>query len=361
MNNSSKNISNNIKDGTDKNLNEFIKKMYPRIKQSKDFYDSTHAYINSATLITKILNVTLIFVLLLIFTYVKFNLGLSIFFAIILFLMIFIINKIYAFVFIIMYIIIIVKIFQDINKYIGKPVPETDIIKNKVPYNCTSGKLIVASSTLPQELNGGLYSYSFWLYVNGNKNDINNGVNWYSYRYKEWKSIFYRGTPVENNGDISSLLQYPGFWLTPVFNNLVIVFQNGSVVERLEIDNVEFNKWNNFAVVIESKSVQIYINGYLDRTLNLNQNIRIMNNYNLYITNDSKISQNNKPGFAGSLAQLICYNYALSPSDIYNSYNFYSKIVEKYQLNIDNNYKYAIPSLITNSDNSLCNTDDSDS
>jgi len=357
MNNSSKNISSNS--NVDKNLNEYVKKMMPHIKQSKEFYDTTSSYINSATLMTKILNVTLISILLFIFTYIKFNLGLSIFFAIILFLMIFIVNKLYAFCFLILYIITIVKIFQEINKYIGNPVPETDITKNKVPYDCTSGKLTISGSSLPQELNGGLYSYSFWLYVNGNKNDINNGVNWNTYRHKEWKSIFYRGTPVQNSGDISSLLQYPGFWLTPVFNNLVIVFQNGNVVERLEIDNIEFNKWNNFAVVIESKSVQIYINGYLDRTLNLSQNIRIMNNYNLYITSDAKISQNNKPGFAGSLAQLICYNYALGPADILNSYNFYNKIIEKYQFGIDSNYKYMIPSLITNSDNGLCNTEDS--
>lgn len=348
---------NNNSSNSNKNTNEYIKKISPHIKASKQLYDSTVSYIYNTSLKTKILNFSLIFILLLISTYVKFNLGMSIFFAIILFLMIFIINKIYAFFFIIIYIITIVQIFKDIKKYIGNPIPQTDITKNKVPYNCTSGKLTISSSTLPEELNGGLYSYSFWLYVNGNNN---NGVDWYSYRYKEWKSIFYRGTPVADNGDISSLLQYPGFWLTPVFNNLVIVFQNGSDVERLEIDNIEFNKWNNFAVVIESKSVQIYINGYLDRTLNLTQNIRVMNNYNLYITSDAKISQSNKPGFAGSLAQLICYNYALSPSDIFNSYNFYSGVIEKYQSSVNSSYKYLIPSLITNSDtSSSCNTDDS--
>ena len=359
MNNSSKNISGNS--NINKNINEYIEKIKPQIKQAKEFYDVVDVYINGAPLITKILNVSLISILLFIFTYIKFNLILSIFFAFILFLMILIVNKIYALCFLIIYIITIVKIFKDVNKYIGNPIPETNIIKNKGPYDCTSGKLIIDSNTLPQELNGGLYSYSFWLYVNGNKNDINNGVNWNTYRHKEWKSIFYRGTNIENNEDISSLLQYPGFWLTPVFNNLVIVFQKDNLVERLEIDNIEFNKWNNFAVVIESKSVQIYINGYLDRTLNLSQNIIIMNNYNLYITNDSKISQNNKAGFAGSLAQLICYNYALSPSDILNSYSFYNKIIQRYQSRIDNNnnYKYMIPSLITNSDIGLCDNDES--
>ena len=116
MNNSSKNISSNS--NVDKNLNEYVKKMMPHIKQSKEFYDSINSYVNSTTLMTKILNVTLVSILLFIFTYIKFNLGLSIFFAIILFLMIFIVNKLYAFCFLILYIITIVKIFQEINKYI---------------------------------------------------------------------------------------------------------------------------------------------------------------------------------------------------------------------------------------------------
>lgn len=339
-----KNIKPN--DAINKNLEEFIKKYQKTFKEIKEIY----VYFKNTPLRIKIYNVTLSFTLLMIFTYVKHNLPLSIFFAITTFFCFLFIDRIYAVFFIILYIIIIVKIVNERNIYIGNPILQTDIIKNSKPYDCTSGSLMLSSDTLPQDLNGGYYTYSFWVYINGNSNPTNNGVDWYSYRLKEWKSIFYRGNSMNNNGDLSSLIQFPGIWLTPVINNMVIVFQNGSVVERLEIDNIEFNTWNNYTIVLESKSISIYINGFLDRSLNLHQNINIMNNYNLYITNDINASQNKTSGFAGYLAELMCYNYALGPSYIYNSYIYYKKIIEAYQMKLDYKNNYKLPGLITNSD-----------
>ena len=75
-----------------------------------------------------------------------------------------------------------------------------------------------------------------------------------------------------------------------------------------------------------------------------------MNGYNLFLTNDIKTSKNQKQsGFAGSLAELIYYNFALKPSEIYNSYNYYKKIINIYQnKQITNNY--ILPQIITNSD-----------
>ena len=201
-----------------------------------------------------------------------------------------------------------------------------------------------------QDLYGGYFTYSFWLYV---KNGVvtDKDKNWSNYRYNEWKSIFYRGNPIESTGVLSSLTQFPGFWLTPVYNNMVIVFQTGSNVERLEINNIPFNTWVNFTVVVETKSVSVYINSQLDTVLNIQQTITIMNSYDLYLTNDVSISANKKEsGFAGYLAELIYYNYALSPYDIKQSYNYYKKIIDNYQSKIDVKNNYTIPSLITNSD-----------
>jgi len=63
-------------------------------------------------------------------------------------------------------------------------------------------------------------------------------------------------------------------------------------------------------------------------------------------------SQYKQSGFAGRLAELIFYGYALSPVDIYNSYNLYKKIIDNYQKKYyrDNKEEYKIPDLITNSD-----------
>ena len=181
-----------------------------------------------------------------------------------------------------------------------------------------NNSLTISDSKLKQDLYGGYFTYSFWVYINGNNDNKN---NWENFRYNEWKSIFYRGTPIDSNGDLSNLIQFPGFWLTPVLNNMVIVFQNGSYVERLELDNIPFNTWMNIVVVVETKSVSIYVNGLLDRTLSLYQSISIMNGYNLYLTSDIKTSKNqNQSGFAGQLSELIYYNYSLKPNEIYKLY-----------------------------------------
>lgn len=341
MDNIKKNIPPN------KNLDNFIDKTENSIRMVKGKYNQLQGIINNTPIQVKILNIVVPFILLYIFTIIYYNLPLSILFAIITFFVILLMSKIIAVIYIILYILILTSVIQSRYVTIGEPILQTDIVKNKVPYDCHSTSLVVANNLLPQDLNGGYYTYSFWLYVNG----ANNEHNWKSYRYNDWKSIFYRGNNIDDSGDLSSLIQFPGFWLTPVLNNMVIVFQNGSYVERLEITNIPFNTWTNFSVVIESKSVSVYVNGLLDRTLNLYQSITIMNGYNLYITNDAKTGKNQKEsGFAGSLSELICYNYALSPTDIYKSYVYYKKIMNKYQSDINMNNKYDIPGLITNSD-----------
>jgi hypothetical protein len=79
-----------------------------------------------------------------------------------------------------------------------------------------------------------------------------------------------------------------------------------------------------------------------------------MNSYNLYLSSDKLTSKNkDECGFAGYLAELIFYNYALTSYDIYNSYIYYKSIIDKYQSKIDTQYKYKIPNIITNSDYNL--------
>jgi len=309
---------------------------------------------SKAPLQMKIATIIIFFSLTYIFTLIYFNLPLSIIFAIITFLTIsLLLSKMIGMIFLILYIVVVYNKSVEIKNTIGEPVYETDIVSNSdAPYDCLANQLVVTKDKLQQDLIGGYFTYNFWIYINGNNNALNDNDNWYSYRYKEWKNVFYRGTPMRPDADLSGLVQYPGVWLTPVLNNMVIVFQNSTYVERLEINGIPFNSWTNITIVVESKSVSIYINGKLDRTLNLTQNIMIMNGYNLYLTGDVLASQYKQSGFAGRLAELIFYGYALSPVDIYNSYNLYKKIIDNYQKKYyrDNKDEYKIPDLITNSD-----------
>ena len=353
------NSSQQVNQPMNKNLELYARTHQNLIRHAKytqEKFTAGKEYINGTSFHIKILNVVLFFVLTLIFTYVKYNLTLSIFFAIMTTLFLLFLGTLYAILFLAVYITSIIRVINLQYIYRGNPILQTDIIKNSVPYNCTSGGLSISSDTLPQDLAGGYYTYSFWIFINGNNNYNDSNITWSNYRYREWKSIFYRGNQINSTGDLTSLIQFPGFWLTPVLNNMVIAFQTGGVVERIEIDNIQFNTWVSFSIVIESKSIFVYINGLLDRTLNLQQSASIMNNYGLYITNDKITNSSKKSGFPGYLAELTCYNFALSPSYILNSYKYYKKTIENYQKKLDmKNNNYALPKLITNSDY-LCNS-----
>jgi hypothetical protein len=98
-------------------------------------------------------------------------------------------------------------------------------------------------------------------------------------------------------------------------------------------------------------SISVYVDGLLNRSLNLQQTSKIMNDYNLFIANDMMLSSENKGGYAGYLGELMCFNYALNPAQIYSSYLYYKKILDLYQFKIiKKNSNYKIPGLITNSD-----------
>ena len=347
-------MNSNKQTSNQKNTEMLVKKTTETLKKGVEAYVKVRTIINNTPIQIRIANIVVPFVLTYVFTYLYYNLALSILFAIITFFFIFIMSKMSAIIFITLYIVSIVNVYNQLQQTIGKPISQTDIVNGTGPWisnkdnNKDNNK--VPHSSLPQDLNGGYFSYYFWLYVKDTNysSDPTKG-----FRPNEWKSVFFRGT---QSTTYDSLFQYPGFWLSPKLNNLVIVFQEGSIVERIEINNIPINEWFNICCIVESKSVSIYINGLLDRTLSLNQNIKIMNNYDLFLTADSSLSSLTPKlgGFDGSLAELIFYNYALTPDDVYKSYLYYLPYLNKYQNKLNSN-NYSTSNLITNSDyNALC-------
>jgi hypothetical protein len=360
-NNTSSNRNNNIKNGN--NINEdtkkFIDNVSNKIKDTRTRYLLLKEKWDDTSLSIKILNISLSILLTYYFVYINYILPLSIIFFIISFFTIFIFNKLFAFIYLAIYIIIMVEINNSKNIAYGNPFKVTDLNKTKTPLDCTKSlKLTIDSKEFKKESQTGNTTYSFWIYVNGSNNTVSQNT-WNTYRYKEWKSIMYRG-------DSSSQTQFPGFWLTPTLNNLVIAFQNNaSKVERIQLDNIEMNKWINIITVIENKSVSIYIDGLLDRINNLDEIQPDVSSYNLYINNDyipiipedenninsSTSTSINKYGFPGYLTNVINYNYPLTANYIKEAYTYYKNIIDNYQIKIDNkNNTYSIPSLITNSD-----------
>jgi hypothetical protein len=344
----------NIK--TNKKINEIFEKTK---NTTKEYYYKIKETLNKTPLQIKLINILVPLTLTYVFTVMYYNLFLSIFFSMLTFLVISIINIQFGMLYLILYIAILISSSTKNKLILGTPIKELDLSFNKKVFNCANNGLIIDKNLLPKDLQGGYFSYSFWIYINNKENKDEKINTWNNFRYNEWKSVFYRGTPITKPSndldvDLNNLIQYPGIWLTPVLNNLVIVFQSSGFVERLEITNVPFNKWINYIIVLEQKSVSIYIDGLLDRTLNLYQSVNTdINLNNIYVSGDRYLSKNkNQSGFPGNLAQFVYYNYAIKPIDIQKSYIYYKKIIDNYQLYQDSKetFKYKISNLITNSD-----------
>jgi hypothetical protein len=331
------------------NINRYTEYFKETAQKLKDQSEYTRKIIQDTPITIKFFNIAIPFILCYLFTYVYYNLAASISFGIITFFMIALLSKFFGVLFILLYIISIYNASTQINSYLGKPLLETDINKNSKPFDSTNdtGKkgLIISNKRFEKEQSIGYFSYSYWIYIN-NQNSTTN--NWNTYRNGEWKSIFYRGTPITQNSDLTSIAQYPGFWLTPKLNNLVIVFQSTdtlSPIERVELSNLPFNTWMNITTVNEGKSVSIYLNGLLEKTISLNQSSTDTSNYSLYLSYDSSPG-----GFPGNLAQLTYYNYALQSTEVSKIFLYYQNVLNNYNNKQNEKNIYNISKLITNSD-----------
>ncbi len=276
------------------------------------------------------------------FLIMKFNLIGSLIIGILLFFVLFLINFYIGIIYLIILLLMIYKKHNEKVKLSGTLIKETEI-KNNKPYDAMKEHKYIESNIFPREMTTGLFGYSFWLYVNKplNSNSL--------YRNNEWKSVFYRGTSLEQKNDVSTLTQYLGVWLTPNDESLAFVFQqNGSQSESFELKTLDFNVWTHYYVGVSPKSVNIYKNGKLEVSSSLNQSPISMDNYRLYITSDFALSQiedisktnvvqeedivvANKTGFDGYLAYLSYYEYPLSTNDIENSVNLYIDKINNFE------------------------------
>ena len=363
INNSTKQIINNeiipantiVKNIPNEN-NEAINKIREYYKYGKEKIIKVQSLIDNTPILIKILNIIIPFSISYIFTKMYYNIYISIFFAIITVLAILFMTKsiFYAILYLIFYIWLVTMATSEFYNVIGYPFIETDINKDG-PFNCIGNYIQINNDRLLKSDSSGSFSYSYWININStginnpnaDKSSSKDNNNWFNYRNKDWKLIFYRGNEM-SNGITNLDVQYPGFWLTPILNNLIIVFQsNGNPVERIEMINIPLNTWVNISAVVERKSVSIYINGLLDRTLNLQQSSPDVGKNNIYI-GENNANKNNNIGFPGFLAQLTYFNYALTADAVYKGYIYNKKIIDKYENKIKNDY--VISNLITNSD-----------
>jgi len=143
------------------------------------------------------------------------------------------------------------------------------------------------------------FTWSVWVFINNLQ--TNQGI---------YKHIFSKG-----NSDIGSngLIQpnnAPGLYIDPEKNNLYILMNTFNVInEEITVPDIPINKWFNVIIRCQNTTVDVYINGTITRSIELN-GVPKQNYGDVYVAMNG--------GFDGYISNLWYYNYALGTAAIQN-------------------------------------------
>jgi len=179
--------------------------------------------------------------------------------------------------------------------------------------NASSGMLVVVNDVidamkprspvkLPQVTQGMNQTISTWIYVK----------DW-NYNFGQYKNILWIGNPTGGANSRHS----PSLWLYPLTNSLKVVTSTSatSKVESCDIQNIPLMSWVSIVYVLNNRTVNIYINGLLERSCSL-QGIPVIANDQMNITYGTTGSS----GFYGKIGKTVYYTHALLPHEITNLY-----------------------------------------
>jgi hypothetical protein len=174
---------------------------------------------------------------------------------------------------------------------------------------------------LPTVTKGMNHSFSTWIYVK----------DW-NYKFGQYKSILWKGNPSNNATTAQSPTvgnnHCPSLWLYPLTNSLKVVTSTSasSGVESCDIQNIPLMAWVHIVYVLNNRTVDIYINGKLERSCAL-MGIPSITNDPVYITTGSP-----QPGFYGKMGKTVYFTYPLLPNDVANLYQQGPLGTQQYQV-----------------------------
>lgn len=140
------------------------------------------------------------------------------------------------------------------------------------------------------------FSYSVWIYIQ----------DW----TRGWKNIFVKGNKTEGAGTNSA--RAPGLWLYPDTNALHARINTfASPNEGCDIKNIPLQKWVHIAYILNNRTVDIYIDGKLERSCVLRGVPKL---------NDEPVRVCDNGGFFGKISNLVYFRYAMKPDEVYKIY-----------------------------------------
>jgi hypothetical protein len=185
----------------------------------------------------------------------------------------------------------------------------------KCPVNAYDSGLSAKTIVLPNSTQGLAFTYSFWIYIS----------DW-NYRFGEFKNILFKGKP---GGDEFS----PGIWLYPNTNALhARISTLADPNEGCDIQNIPLQKWVHVVYMLNTRVVDIYINGKLERSCVL-KGVPKINTEPLRICQDG--------GFYGQMSRLQYFSNTITPNRIKQLYRAGPFGSTKYKIQFFKDGKFA--------------------
>jgi hypothetical protein len=146
------------------------------------------------------------------------------------------------------------------------------------------------------------FTWSVWVYID----DM-------TYNSGKYKCVFYKGNEYDKSPDgkdngINYPNNAPGLYIAPNTNNLVVMMNTFEVInEKIIIEGVPLNKWINVIIRCENKTLDVYLNGTIAKSYQL-QGVPKQNYGDVYVAPNG--------GFSGYISNLWYYSYALGVNEI---------------------------------------------
>ena len=141
------------------------------------------------------------------------------------------------------------------------------------------------------------FTWSVWIYID----DL-------QYLNGQYRHIFHKGNSQLDSNGKNFPNNAPGLYIAPHTNSLVVIMNSyNEINEEITIPNIPLNKWINVMIRCQNNKLNVYINGTITRSTELN-GVPKQNYGDIYCCSNG--------GYDGFLSNLWYYNYALGTAKI---------------------------------------------
>lgn len=222
-------------------------------------------------------------------------------------------NNMSSVVIIVLLIIVMMYVMVYVyRQYNSTSLQTATMLKKPVKVPTGSVKNISSKTTLPSNVNGKEFSYSFWMYIDAE--DIETTFN--------NKLVLTRMTPASSLNGAS-----PVFALDKAVNKLYAHIKTESSTSLFSINDIHnrpstlsipyipLQRWVNILLVVDNNFIQLFMDGELREVKDLSASETYENRSSLVSTPVGDVivgSHNDVPSFNGYVSKVQVFNYALT-------------------------------------------------